>query len=156
MHFPIIKLEDPNTDKSDWETGLDYEDSVLVENTDYFGEMYSPEDRKAVIKSEWMKDLFDGIATINTEKETITFHDLKTIKATIKKYFDEEALRLSSLAEKGELSGFELRCAGKNWRDYWVLFVTNYGMTSMQLIENAAPFYARATFNIGNIFDAHF
>lgn len=155
MHFPIIKIEPIDLPREDWDIDLDYEDCTLNEFADYYGEMYTEEERRRVIEAKWLKDLFEGIATIDTEKETITFLDLPTIKNTLAEYYNDETRRLYELAQTGQCSGYDLRSAGNHWRGYYELFVVDYGQTSMQFIEDAT-YRAGKTWQIGNIFDAHF
>lgn len=155
MHFPIIKIEPIDLAREDWDIGLGYEDATLNEHTDYYGELYSPEDRKAVIESKWFKELFAGIATIDTEKETITFLDRGTIEKTLQDYYLEAAKSLYYEAQKERVSGYSFRSAGERFRDFYPLFVEGYGMTSLQFVENA-PYRTGQTVQIGNIFDAHF
>ena len=159
MHFPIIVIEKLDTPIEDWVLSLDYEDRCLLEHTDYYGDMYLPEDRKAVIESDWLKNLFDGIATVNPNAETITFLDEKTICHTIREWFVNEAEHLSHMAKAGRVSAFDFRYAGEHWRDFFTLFYncteSEYGQTSMDFIENSV-YLAGQTVRIGNIFDAHF
>lgn len=155
MHFPIIVLEDKDKKKEDWTKELSQEDATLVENTDYYGDRYTNDERKNVIASKWLENFFEGIAIVNVEDESITFLDFQTIKKTLRTYYREVAKELTDFAEDGYLSGFIIRQAGKNFRDSDTLFVfENCGLTSMQFIEDA-PFYAGKTYKIGNIFDAH-
>lgn len=156
MHFPIIAIESLETEKADFTEELNYDDSTLNRYCDYYGEKYDEEERERVIKSEGLKKLFEDIATIDEEKETITFLDEDTIRGTIRKYLIELTERLHDDALKGELMVFDLRWAAKEYKEYSMLFYFNgYGQTSFEYIEDA-PFYARKTFKIGNIFDAHF
>lgn len=153
MHFPIIKIEPIDLDRENWDIDLDYEDPVLQENTDYYGELYSEPERRQVIESSWLRNLFEGIATIDTKEETITFLNRDTISTTLNEYFHDCA---NSLFAMEELSGFDFRQVGRHFRDYYTLFVgvEGCGMTSVQFVEDAV-FRAGNTFRIGNIFDAH-
>lgn len=155
MHFPIIKLEPIDLAREDWDIDLGYEDSCLNENTDYYGELYRPAERREVIESGWLKELLDGIATIDTEKETITFCDLLTIKNTLYDYYIEKVQELSEMASQQRLSGWDFRDAGKHFRGFYTIFVEDYAKTSMSFVEDA-QYYAGETRQIGNIFDAHF
>lgn len=151
MHFPIIKIEPIDLARKNWDIDLDCEDPVLQENTDYYGEIYSESERREVIESSWLKKLFEGIATIDTEEETITFLNSDTISTTLNEYFHDCANELFAMEE---LSGFDFRQVGICFRDYATLFVIEHGMTSVQFVEDAI-FRAGKTFRIGNIFDAH-
>ena len=155
MHFPIIKLESLGTARADWDTDLDYEDVTLNYHTDYYGEMYSDAKRESVIRSKWLKELFEGLATIDEEKETITFLDKATILNTLHDYYIKTARELLERAERQQLSAYEFREAGRHFRDYYSLFVHDYGKTSMSFVEDA-QYYAGETLQIGNIFDAHY
>ena len=153
MHFPIIKIEPIDLAREYWDIRLSRKDPVLKENTDYYGEIYSESERRKVIESSWLKKLFEGIATIDTKEETITFLDLDTISTTLNEYFHDCANRLFAMKE---LSGFDFRVVGSDFRNYYTLFVgvEGCGMTSVQFVE-AAIYHAGETFRIGNIFDAH-
>lgn len=155
MHFPIIKIEPINLAREDWDIDLNYEDSCLNEHTDYYGEIYSPEERRRVIESKWLKELLEGIATIDTEKETITYLDKQTIQNTLYDYYVQVARELCEEASKQRVSGWDFRNAGSRFRDFYTLFMENYGKTSLQFVEDAV-YYAGETRQIGNIFDAHF
>ena len=155
MHFPIIKLEPVGLAREDWDIDLGYEDSTLNEHTDYYGDIYHADERRQVIESDWLKELLDGIATIDTEKETITFCDLPTIKNTLYDYYIQKVQVLSEAASQLDLSGYDFRDAGYHFRGFYTLFMEDYGKTSMDFVEDA-PYYAGETRQIGNIFDAHF
>lgn len=155
MHFPIIKLEPIDLAREDWDRDLGYEDSTLNMWTDYYGQIYRDRERESVIKSEWLKKLLDGVATIDTEKETITFLDAGTIRQTFREYLLELTTRLHEEAERGELRGFELRYATVEYKEYDTMFYIECGYTCYEFIENAA-WHAGETWRIGNIFDAHF
>lgn len=153
MHFPIIKIEPIDLPREDWDIDLDCEDPVLQENTDYYGEIYSESERRKVIESSWLKRLLEGIATIDTNEETITFLDSDTISTTLNEYFHDCANRMFAMEE---LSGFDFREVGKYFRANYTLFVfvDGCGATSVQFVEDAI-YRAGKTFRIGNIFDAH-
>lgn len=154
MHFPIIKIEPIGLAREDWELDLGYEDACLNEHTDYYGDIYSPEDRREVIESEWLKELLEGIATIDTEKETITFLDKATIQNTLYDYYLQSAKELLVLASKQKAYGYDFRDTGSRFRGFDTLFMEGYGQTSLDFVENA-QYYAGETRQIGNIFDAH-
>ena len=159
MHFPIITIENFDTPVEDWETDLDYEDSTLNYHTDYYGEMYSEEDRKTYIESGSLEQILDGIATVDRENEAITFLDAETIRSTIGNYFEEVLYELRKKAEEGNLCGYELRKEGYYWRDWYTMFYDmtegyGHGETSMDFVEDA-KWKAGRTVRIGNIFDAH-
>lgn len=173
MHFPIITIESLETEKADFMTDFDYEDPVLNANTDYYGIKYCEEKRRDVINSDWLSNLLKGYATIDTEKETITFLDADTIRANFTKYIRDLAQKLvdEMNAELGKekascsFLGYKFRNAGEEYRGYdadgkiadWgysTFFYDGYGMTSFAFIENAI-WHAGETVKIGNIFDAH-
>ena len=155
MHFPIIKIEPIDLPRGDWDVDLNYEDSCLNENADYYGEIYPADWRREVIESDWLRELLDGIATIDTEKETITFLDEQTIQNTLYDYYFQTARDLFAKAGDSCVSGYDFRNAGKRFRGFYTLFVEDYGKTSLQFVEDAV-YYAGKTRQIGNIFDAHF
>lgn len=156
MHFPIIAIENLETKKADFVKSLNYDDATLNRWCDYYGEPYSEEDRKEVIRSKWLKALFDGIAVINEEDETLTVLDRETVENTIKEYLINLTEDLHYKAEKGELSIFDIRFAAKEYKGYCTLFYVNgYGQTTLEYIEGT-QWLAGRTFKIGNVFDAHF
>ena len=156
MHFHVIKFEKIDTPVEDFDTELPYEDPTLLRYTDYYGEIISAEERKAVINSVWLKDLFDGVATIDTKAETITFLDEKTIKKSFKEYLKGLTSEMADKAEKEKLSGFEFRYAGVEYKGAPTLFcIDDYVQTSFSFIEDAF-YHANETWKFGNIFDAHF
>lgn len=156
MHFPIIAIESLETDRADWKRDLGYEDSALNEHTDYYGEMYSEVERRRYIKSGHLAKLLDGIATVDTERETITFLDADTINKTIQDYFQSKAKELTA---QSFLSGWAFKNVGFYWRGsstmFFKCFEYQYGQTSVDFVE-AAPYHAGETVQIGNIFDAHY
>lgn len=155
MHFPIIKIEPIDLAREDWDIHLDYEDACLNEHADYYGELYSEEDRREVIESEWFKKMLEGIATIDTEKETITFLDKRTIQNALNDHYLQSAKELLERANQQRVSGYNFRSAGSRFRGFYTLFVEDYGKTSLEFVEDA-QYYAGETRQIGNIFDAHF
>ena len=160
MHFPIICIENMATPKEYWHEP-DREDFCLNKHIDYYGEQYSAEERKDVITSGWLERLFDGIATVDSDAETLTFKDAKTIRFTIQDWFTDETERLHKMAVAGRLNAFDLRTAGEEFRGCLTLFYNCmedtgccYGLTSMDFVEDA-KYFAGKTVAIGNIFDAH-
>ena len=153
MHFAIIKIEALTTDKEDFATEL-FEDATLDRYSDYYGEIYSEEERREVIESSWFKDLLSGIAEVDTERETITYLDEDTIKDTFRKYLLDLTEKLRFKAEQGELTGFDFRYAGVEYKENPTMFYENYAMTSFEFAEYAV-YRAGETYKIGNIFDAH-
>ena len=155
MHFPLIKFEKIDTPIEDWDIDADPESITLQANTDYYGELYSKEDRRDIIESEWLKNFFDGIATIDTKKETITFLNPDVIDTAIKNYLIHTISDLYVEAKKEKLRGYDLRCSGEYYKDCWSLFnIDNYWQTSFDFICDA-HYHAGETWRIGNIFDAH-
>lgn len=155
MHFPIIKFESIDSDKKDWDINLPFEDPCLTEHTDYYGDLYSEEERKNVIHSKWLKELFEGIATINEEEETITILDSDTVRNTLNKYYEEIVDELKQLADAEKLTPYQIRRAGESYKDFDTLFYYGYGRTSFDFIEDCL-YMPGTTLRIGNIFDAHF
>lgn len=156
MHFPIIRLEKADTPEEDWTIDLPYEDSTLARYTDYAGELYTPDERKNVIKSIWLKDLFLGYADIDTKKETVTFYSKEKCADSFAKYLREKTEELYHLADIHKLSGFKLRWAGVEYKDCSALFyIEDYVRTSFDFMDDAR-YFAGETFKIGHIFDAHF
>lgn len=157
MHFPIIQLcsdpEDIGVTPSDMD-----EDSVIQAWTDYIGHKYKSKERKDVIKSAWLKSLFEGIADIDTEKGTITFLSKDKIEETFRNYFSDVVNKLSNMDvnEPVSMLSFYLRDYGTHYKHCYSLFWKNgYAQTSMGLIEDAL-YDADKTLYIGDIYDAHF
>lgn len=154
MHFPIIAIESLKTEKADFTEELNYGDVTLNSRCDYYGDVYSEKERAEVIGSDWLKWLFEGIATIDVENETITFLDRESIRKTIHDYLVQLAESLLSDAERGTLNRFDLRCAAEEYKGSSTLFYCGYGQTSFEYISDA-EYCAGMTVKIGNIFDAH-
>ena len=154
MHFPIIKIESIDLKREDWTTDLDLDDACLNGHTDYYGDIYRPKARREVIESKSFKEILDGIATIDTEKETITFLDAGTIRQTLREYLLELTTKLHEKAARGELQGYELRGATDEYKECYTMFYIERGYTCFEFIENA-KWHAGETWQIGNIFDAH-
>lgn len=156
MHFPIIKLEKIDTKVEDFDIDLPEEDPCLLSYTDYYGEIYNPEDRKNVINSVWLANLLDGYATIDTEAEAITFLNEDIIRGNFKKYLKRITSHLVELAKKEKLTSFDFRWAGIEYQDNSTIFCfENYCQKSFEFIADAF-YHAGETWKIGNIFDAHF
>lgn len=154
MHFPIICIEEMSTPRKDWVNVLPYDDRTLNEHTDYYGEMYSPSERLEVIRSHWFKTLFEGYATIDAKKQTITFFDRETVERRFKDYLLNVTEELYEKAKCHNLRAYELRLAGSEYKGYYILFYKDYGQTSFDFIDDA-KYMAGQTYRIGNIFDAH-
>ena len=137
MHTKIIRIESLDLPREDWKDYLDEEDETLLANTDYFGDMYDEEERRQVITSNWLKELLDGIATIDTDAETLTFLDKETIQKTLRDYYLSMAKKIMEEAENNCLSGYSFREAGRCFRDFSTLFYTCYGQTSLDFVEDA-------------------
>ena len=155
MHFKIIKLEEKDTPKKEFATELDYNDACLNAHTDYYGDLHSSQERKSVINSDWFKNMFDGFATVDTKKETITFLDKDTVTRNFKEYLKELTKKLAKKAEEETLLASEIYFAASEYKGNPTLFYIGYGITSFDLMDDAR-FFAGKTFKIGNIFDAHF
>ena len=155
MHFDIICLEPFGSKREDWAEPDAMEDPVLIANTDYIGYRHSDHDRKMTIKSKWFKTLVSPYATIDTEKETITFLDRETIRKNFQDYLIEVTEKLHEQALERKLSGFEFRFAGREWKGYPTLFyMDGCGRTNFEMFEYA-EWYADQTYQIGYIYDAH-
>lgn len=154
MHFPIIILENPETDVDNWQTVLDG-DACIESHTDYTGDLYNEQERKDAINSPWFSGMLDGFATLDTEKETITFFDQEKCKRRFNDYMEYVTGNLYKLAQEHKLNVYDLKDAGDFYKDYWFLFVVeSFAETSFEFIYNA-QWRAGKTYRIGNIFDAH-
>lgn len=157
MHFPIIQLSNCPLEKEDYFSMFSVcEDSTIQAWTDYVGDAYSDQERKELIRSSWFKNFWEGIAVVDTEKETITYLDEETIKHTLNAEYHKKIDSIQKTLTEGRMhSAWEFRNEGNQWRDCDSLFFDDYGMTSMRLIEDA-HYNAGETFYIGGILDAHF
>ena len=154
MHFPIIILEDPNTDVDNWDINID-NDACIESHTDYIGDIYNKQERNDVINSIWLSDLLDGFATLDTKEETITFLDKEKCERRFKDYLEDIAKNLYEKAQDGKLDYYDLVDIGYHYKEYWSLFVVEtFAETSLNFIYNA-QWRAGKTYRIGNIFDAH-
>ena len=155
MHFPIIALEEVAKPKEDWVVKLPEDDDILCRHTDYYGEKYNSFERRNVIKSDWLKVLFGGIAYVDDKHECITFYDRKSIENTLAIYYNNIADHLKILAsQKDQFMHYELTVAANKFRRFDVLFFKDYGTTTASFMDDAI-FYPNQTLYIGNIFDAH-
>ena len=157
MHFPIIVLEEYETQPEDWLQELPVDDGCLLYNTDYYGEKYDDDMRWGVIKSNWLKDVFEGIAIVDPVTECLYFQSEQTIRDTLKKYYTDGVDRLSNLIKTGAPMYYDVTSFGKRYKDDFTLYFSHkegYAQTSLSFIDDA-PYYAEKTLRIGNIFDAH-
>lgn len=155
MHFSIISLEDPSVDKADFLRELPFEDPTIEAFTDYYGDRYNASKREDVIKSWWLPKLFEGIATIDTENETITFLDEDTIRMTLKDYLRECVEKINERFEDGKLDFFEFREIGRHYKGADTMFyLDDHAETSADFMEDAI-YRAGKSYKIGHIFDAH-
>lgn len=157
MHFPIITLYDRKPTASELHhtpSGM-YEDATIAYNTDYFGEEYTKEQRDELLHSKYLKEFFDGIATVNPGKGTITFLDEDTIRKTLLDYASKQLDALKERLESGRMRFYDFRSAGNDFRGGDYMFWYQYGaFTSGQFIEDT-PYYAGKTLYIGVVVDAH-
>lgn len=154
MHFPIIEI----LGEGEWR-GYSmqdmYDDATINYFTDYFDEPYSKKEREDVINSGIFADFFKGVATVDPEKETITFLSRETIVGTLHDYYVNLVNNLAAPATSVSELFSELRFAGQYYKGDKMMFMfAGYGRTSMQFIEDA-PLLAGQTFKIGEIYDAH-
>ena len=118
MHFPIITLYNCKPTASELHTtpsGM-YEDRTISYNTDYFGEEYTKEQRDKLLHSDYLKKFFDGIATVNPGKGTITFLDADTIRNTLADYASKQLDALKERLESRKLRLYDFRSAGDDFR----------------------------------------
>lgn len=154
MHFPIIEILGEGEERGYSIHGM-YEDTTLNYFTDYFGEPYSKTEREDVINSGLFADFFKGIATVDPEKETITFLSRETIVGTLHDYYVNLVNNLAAPATSISELFSELRFAGEYYKGDSMMFIfAGAGKSSMQFIEDA-PHLAGQTFKIGEIYDAH-
>lgn len=155
MHFPVVEILEEQKPKKDWVTNLDmYDDGVIRAETDYVADPYNKQERKEAIEGH-LTDLFEGIATIDYEEESLTFLDKDTIIRTILSAKRDKLDELIERLDKGYHLYWDLREGGKCFRDNYSLFWFNgYGETSAQFIEDA-PYWAGKKMYFGNIIDAH-
>lgn len=161
MHFPIICLEDINTPKEKWLEVLPYDDATLNYNTDYYGEKYTEDHRQGVIQSQWLKNMFEGIAVVDPVTESLYFYNQEAINQTRQRYLISKASELYEKACAEKLKYYDLYSSGMLYKGYDVIFFNNldpnysgYAQTSLSFIDDCRLFADR-TIRIGNIFDAH-
>ena len=158
MHFPIIVIEDVDNLPINWCRDLPIDDKTLQEHTDYYGEIYTPSERKEVIKAKWFTDFFDGFADVDTKKETITFKDKDTCRKHLMDYYKELAEELYDKAQTESIRGYDFYCAAMEYKGYPELFYLakeNYAQTSADFVGDSV-YMAGKIYRIGNIFDAHY
>lgn len=156
MHFPIIELTTKKkTKKEISESSVEYDNATLNYFCDYYGEEYTQKDRKELIKDDYLKELFKGIADIDAGHECVRFYSAKDISDTLDRYYREIAEKIVDTNETGWLRFFSLRKYGENFRDSSIIFVVNdCPMTSMQFFEDCYH-YADTVLYFGQIYDAH-
>lgn len=162
MHFPIICLSTEKHPAEDWDTNLDCQDTTLNYFTDYFGELYSAQERKEAIESDWFKMLFDGFADLDTEKEEIrvfskdvTRRALESHACSLIDHFESKMQEVNDRHNPIWHIFYEMRANTQFYKDFWCIFVVDgCAYPSMMFIEDM-PFYADMTLYIENIFDAH-
>lgn len=151
MHFDIICIEELDTPRENWGYP-DYGDTTLLAHTDYWSLDPSPEKyRQRLIKFEWLKDLFDGIADI-AEDGTLKFHSREEIEKKLSEYYDNVADQIQSEAH---MTQYKLKYFAESYKDYETLFYyKGTGYTSLEFMDEAR-FFDGKTLVIGNIYDAH-
>lgn len=156
MHFPIIQLLDEplNEDNAMKESWL-AEDEDVLDESDYLSGPYDAEARKKEIGT-YLPKLFEGIATVDPEKEVITFLDRETISATLRKDVLGTLADLTDYAKTAPVDRiwYRIRCAGNRFRESRAIFFHHFGETSGRFFENAAD-HAGKTLYIGTIISAH-
>lgn len=156
MHFPIIILEKPDTDVDNWDIDVPTNDACIESHTDYTGGLYDKQERNDVINSPWLRDLLDGYATLDTEKETITFLDKDMCDRRFKDYLEDFTKDLYEKAQERTLDHYDLIDLVENYKGYWCLFVVEtFCETSLRFVDYA-KWRAGKTYRIGNIVDAHY
>lgn len=155
MHFPIIRLTYKKENKA-----IDIDElkksPAVQQYTDYIGHKYSDEERKNEIGSEWFKNFFDGIAEVDANAETVTFHSEETIKHTLEDYFSDIMFKLSNTDQSVYSLFFYLRHYGTFYKHSHSLFdVDGVVLPSMAFVEDT-HYFAGQTFYVGDIYDAHF
>ena len=158
MHFPIVEINTKKKSRKEISGSfLDYESPTLNYFCDYYGEEYSASDRYELIKSKWIKKLFEGIADVDFRNGgSITFHSKEEIDKTLSDYFQDILDELEKDKNSvGWHKFFLLRQKGHEFRDCSALFyVDGCAYTSMQFFEDAY-YYAGKTLYFGQVFDAH-
>lgn len=157
MHFPIIELtSEKKTKKEIKESSLDCDDALLNYFCDYYGEEYTPSERKRTIENPWMEALFEGIADVDVENECVRFYSREKILDTLDKYYQEIVDKIGNVKEQRTwLRFYFLRRYGSEFRDDGSIFVVNgASKTSMMFFEDCY-YYADKVLYFGQIYDSH-
>ena len=154
-HAAIVELQPYKIYKYDWvKQDVLNEDIGIQYHTDYVDDCYSARDRKAFINNT-LPELFNGIATVDTKKETITFLTEKEIEETMKKEIAYAVSFIQRNIALGDKTFFNFRYAGKWFRqDYTIIWSDLASYTSAQFMEDA-KYKAGETLYIGAIYGYH-
>lgn len=154
-HAAIVELQPYKIYKYNWvKQDVLNEDIGIQYHADYIGDCYSTRDRKAFINNDLPK-LFEGIATVDTKKETITFLSEKEIEDTIKKEIAKAVSFIQRNIALGDKTFFNFRYAGRWFRqDYTIIWSDLASYTSAQFMEDA-KYKAGETLYIGAVYDYH-
>lgn len=155
-NFNIIQLQKEPLNEDNALTEIDInEDSLVCSESDYLRGTVDDDVRRDIIRRV-LPGLFKGIATVDPEKETVTFLSRDTIRQTLRKEMAAVAARLMKEAAKEEPNMFfwKVRQAGKRFRGYRGMFYIDYPELSGQFFEDAESRHGM-TFYVGAIISAH-
>ena len=154
-HAAIVELQPYKVNKDDWvDQNYMLNDPGIQYHTEYVGDCFSDNERKEYIKKD-LVELFSGIATIDTEKETITFLTEEEITETVMKEIQHAISKIRSGFSLGSDSFYYFRFYGRWFRqDYTIIWSELSSYTSAQFIEDA-KYKAGETYYIGAVYDYH-
>ena len=154
--FNIIQLlkEPLNEDNALTENDIN-DDDLICSESDYLRGTVDDDIRRDIIRRE-LPWIFEGIATVDPEKETVTFLSRNTIRQTLRKEMAAVAACLMDAAAKEEPNMFfwKVRKAGERFRECQDMFHIDYPELSGQFFEDAESRH-RKTYHIGTIISAH-
>ena len=155
MHFPIIEITETKLPENEWASMYSMcEDACIEYETDYIGDPYNKEERQEALKGH-ITEMFEGVADINYEEESLTFKSREEIITALLKAKRDALDEVLDKINKGYHLFYDFRAAGKLFRGNCSLFWYAGGaQTSAQFIEDA-PWFAGKTMYFGNILDAH-
>lgn len=154
--FNIIQLQKEPLNEDNALTEIDInEDSLVCSESDYLRGTVDDDIRRDIIHRD-LPGLFEGIATVDPEKETVTFLSRDTIRQTLRKEMAAVAARLMAEATKEEPNMFfwKVRQAGKRFRGCRDMFHIDCPELSGQFFEDAESRHGK-TYHVGAIISAH-
>lgn len=154
--FNIIQLQKEPLNEDNALTEEDINKNNLVcSESDYLRGTVDNDVRRDIIRRE-LPGLFEGIATVDPEKETVTFLSRDTIRQTLQREIATVTARLMEEATKEEPNMFfrKVRLAGERFRGCQDMFHIDYPELSGQFFQDAEDRHGM-TYYVGAIISAH-